>query len=90
MDIQRAEIGNARATEERYQQSIRDVVMEHLAITPERTAYFEAALEIQEVYGEPSPFRVAMRALYRGDRKLYEYAMADDARLTELADAIKD
>jgi len=81
--------GNARATEERYRTSVREAVLDHLGTTPESAAWCEAALDTLWEYGGISPFMVAANALHRGDRKLYEHALADDVRLRELAEAAK-
>lgn len=82
-------IENARASEERYRTSIREAVLGSLGTTPERILWCEAALEILWEYGELSPFEVAAGAWRSGNQDLYERALADDARLTALAEAAK-
>ena len=79
----------ALAAEESYRQSIRDAVMPHLGTTPEKAAYIEAALDILWEYDELSPYEMAVNAWNSDNRELYESALADDHRLTELAAAIK-
>ena len=78
--------GNARASEERYRTSLREVMMEHLGTTPERIAWCEAELDVLWEYGELSPFRFAAEIGRSGNHALYEQALADDARLTALAE----
>ncbi len=80
-------IESARAGEERYRTSLRDAVMPHLGKTPEQAAWCEAALESLWEYGEMSPLWAAMLAWRRGETDLQEKALADDARLTALAEA---
>jgi len=87
MDFPRVKAGEARASEERYRASVQDAAMERLGTTPERTAYFEAALDILWEYGDLAPYRVAADALRSGNRNLYERARAADARVTALANA---
>ena len=82
----KASTGNARASEERYRTSLRDMVMEHLGTTPEKAAWCEAELDVLWEYGELSPFRFAAEIGHSGNRELYEQALADDARLTALAE----
>ena len=86
MASSKTSVGNARATEERYRASLRDVVMEHLGTTPEKAAWCEAELDVLWEYGELSPFEMAVNAWNSGNPKLYEHALADDARLTALAE----
>lgn len=80
---------NARAGEESYRKSIRDAVMLHLGTTPAKAAYCEAALGSLWEYGELSPYDMAVSAWNSGNRELYESALADDDRLTELAEEAK-
>ena len=80
-------IGNAQMSEERYRASFSETVLEHLGTTPEMKAWCEAELEALWIYDELSPFEVAARAWRRGNKRLYEQALSDDARLTELAKA---
>ncbi len=79
----------ARAAEESYRKSIHGAVMPHLGTTPEKATYLEAALDILWEYDELSPFEMAVNAWNSGNRDLYESALADDHRLTELAASIR-
>lgn len=71
----------------RLRRSVEDAVMPVLGTTPARRAWLEASFEVLWEYGELSPFEAAMNAWEDGDMDLYEAALADDARLTELAEA---
>ena len=77
----------ARASEERYRSSFGEAVMAQLSDTPEEAAWCEAALEALWEYDGESPFRAAVHARRSGRKRLYERALADDARISALAKA---
>ena len=64
-------------------------MMERLGTTPEWKAWCEAELEVLKEYGGYRPFQVAASAWESGNKKLYELALADDARLTALEEAAR-
>ena len=78
-------IETARATEKRYQNSFRKVMLDYLGTTPEGAAWCEAELEALWKYGELTPYEAALDAMERGDRELYEHARLEACRLHDLA-----
>ena len=90
MESSKNKVGRARASEERLRHSIMDAVMPILGTTPARRAWLEAAFEILwRGYYPSTPLEMARSALERGDMKLYEACLADEARLKALEEAIE-
>jgi len=75
-------LNNARASEERCRTSIRDAVQGVLGTTPERRAWVDASLDVMFELDGMTPFEAAMKAWKRGDRNMFDRALAIERRLS--------
>ncbi len=74
-------LDSARASEERCRTSIRDAVQGVLGTTPERKAWVNASLDVMFELDGMTPFGAAMKAWKRGNRKMFNRALAIERRL---------